>query len=100
MTKANVVSGVCEVLWVANECGVTGAVDPKAMKGALGMLADLEEMGLLELMHGRGTPTTKPRTFWPRRKAHRRLVRIWLKTAVRYMTTSYVTEIAYDKNTN
>ncbi|ACO64698.1 predicted protein [Micromonas commoda] len=48
MTKANVVSGVCEVLWVANECGVTGAVDPKAMKGALGMLADLEEMGLLD----------------------------------------------------
>ena len=48
MTKANVVSGVCEVLWVANECGVTGEVDPKAMKGALGMLADLEELGLLD----------------------------------------------------
>lgn len=48
LTKANVVSGVCEVLWVANECGVTGAVDPKAMKGALGMLADMDDMGLLD----------------------------------------------------
>ena len=48
LTKANVVSGVCEVLWVANECGVTGVVDPKAMKGALGMLADMDDMGLLD----------------------------------------------------
>ena len=48
LTKSNVVAGVCEVLWVANECGVTGEVDPKAMKGALGMLADLDEMGLLD----------------------------------------------------
>lgn len=48
LNKANASTGMSEVLWVANECGLVPALDAKIVKAAVASLGDLDEMGLLD----------------------------------------------------
>ena len=48
LNKANASTGMCEVLWVANECGLVPALDAKIVKAAVAALGDLDDMGLLD----------------------------------------------------
>ena len=57
LNKANASTGMCEVLWVANECGLVPALDAKIVKAAVAALGDLDDMGLLD----EGEPETPSR---------------------------------------
>ena len=48
MQKNNVAPGAVEVLWVAVENGVVEEMDGKVVKRAVDLLADLDDMGLLD----------------------------------------------------